>query len=279
MADSVIPSPVIAVVSGILSEYNTHASLDALFMAADAPGDPPPVSKPVKCKDWMVRCNKDESVDALSVLGKLLADFMERVFPEEQPWATTPSWQVEWLAKREHIRKALASQGLAYFTGGYVRKAGSAGPTYTLEQILAKRDLAAVDKEFSRALETVESDPPASLTAACALIEALCKIYIADKILEMPNTQTIKPLWQTVSRDLGLDPARLEDDDLKKILTGLSSIVDGLGSIRTHAGSAHGRGRGGYNVQPRHARLAVHAAHTLATFVIETWDCRLGHDS
>ena len=55
------------------------------------------------------------------------------------------------------------------------------------------------------------------------------------------------------------------------ILGGLSSIVDGVGALRTHAGSAHGRGKKGYEIQPRHARLAVYAAHTLVLFALETW--------
>lgn len=275
MTNTIIPTPVLAVVASILSERNTHAELNNLFMMSDAPGDAPDGNKLFKCQAWLARCNKDENVDALNVLGKLLVDFMERTFPDTPTWGGTPSWEEEWLKQRAFMHKALAEQGLAYFPGGYVRKAGTTGPTFTLEQILAKRDLAAVDKEFNRALETVESDPPASLTAACSLIEALCKVYIGDKGLDMPSSQTIKPLWQTVSHSLGLDPAQLEDTDLKKILSGLSSIVDGLGAIRTHAGSAHGRGRQSYKIQPRHARLAVHAAHTLAAFVIETWDERL----
>jgi hypothetical protein len=64
----------------------------------------------------------------------------------------------------------------------------------------------------------------------------------------------------------------VEDNDLRKILTGLNSIVDGIGALRTHAGSAHGRGVMKYKIQPRHARLAVHAAHTLTVFLLESWD-------
>jgi hypothetical protein len=58
---------------------------------------------------------------------------------------------------------------------------------------------------------------------------------------------------------------------LVKILGGVASVVDGIGALRTHTGSAHGRGRHAYRVEPRHARLAIHAAHTLTTFLIETW--------
>jgi hypothetical protein len=109
--------------------------------------------------------------------------------------------------------------------------------------------------EFRRALENVEKDPPATLTAASSILESLFKVYIEDEGLLMPSDKSIMPLWKVVKEHLGLDPKNLEDDDLRKILQGLVSIVDGIGSARTHAGSAHGRGRKTYAVQPRHARL------------------------
>ncbi|MXX23386.1 MAG: abortive infection family protein [Rhodospirillales bacterium] len=58
------------------------------------------------------------------------------------------------------------------------------------------------------------------------------------------------------------------------MLSGLASVVDGVGSLRTHIGSAHGRGRKSYSVHARRARLAVHASHTLVAFVLETWGQR-----
>jgi hypothetical protein len=53
---------------------------------------------------------------------------------------------------------------------------------------------------------------------------------------------------------------------------GLLGVVGGIGALRTHASSAHGAGRTTYRFEPRHARLAVHAAHTIVTFTLESWD-------
>jgi hypothetical protein len=117
-------------------------------------------------------------------------------------------------------------------------------------------------------------DPPAGITAACALIETLCKVYIEDERLELPTKETIKDLWKIVSQHLGLNPGTIVGQDLIRILSGLTSVIDGIGALRTHAGSAHGHGRATDILEPRHARLAIHAAHTLATFVIETWESR-----
>ena len=120
-------------------------------------------------------------------------------------------------------------------------------------------------------MENVETDPPAAITAACSILESLCKVYIEDNDLEMPSKQSITPLWKVVSKDLGFDPSAVEDGDLKKILSGLTSAVDGIGSLRTHTGSAHGHVKKSYRIQARHARLAIHASHTLVVFVLETW--------
>ena len=151
---------------------------------------------------------------------------------------------------------------------------GTALPTKSLNQVLKDRDLAGVDKELERALANVEKDPPAAITAACSILESLFKVYIEDNSAEMPADQSLKPLWKAASKHLGLDPSSMEDDDVKKVLSGLNSVVDGIGSLRTHTGSAHGRGRRAYRVHARHARLTVHASHTLVAFFIQTWDER-----
>jgi hypothetical protein len=88
----------------------------------------------------------------------------------------------------------------------------------------------------------------------------------------MPSDKSIKPLWNVLRKDLNLDPTVTADEDLRKTLSGLGSVVDGIGSLRTHRGSAHGQGRRIYKLKARHARLVVNAASTLAIFIIEAWN-------
>jgi hypothetical protein len=71
---------------------------------------------------------------------------------------------------------------------------------------------------------------------------------------------------------LKFDPALVNDDDLRKVLSGLNSVVDGIAAAWTHTGSAHGKARKAYRIRPRHARLLIQAAASLALFVLETWD-------
>lgn len=134
--------------------------------------------------------------------------------------------------------------------------------------------MVAIDEEFERALKNVVVSPREGVSAAANILESLCRIYIDDEGLEMPKKQDLGNLWDTVRKDFRLDPSKVEDQDLKRILSGLLGIVNGIGALRTHASSAHGTGRKPHRLEPRHARLAVHSAHTVATFVLETWDTR-----
>ena len=100
--------------------------------------------------------------------------------------------------------------------------------------------------------------------------KAVCKHYLETEGIPLPNRQTIAPLCTEVAKNLGLSPGQLADDDLKQILSGLFSIAAGVGALRTHEGSAHGHGNKTYKIEARHARLAVHAAHTMTLFILET---------
>lgn len=260
-----LPVPVCSIVGDVLGNFiYHHKTLERLFYQAGAVGEVPPGNCIVKCQSWLRRMHT-EIADPAAVLGKVLEEFME--VDSSYP----PDRQED---GRKKITDVLGRFDLSYHTGGLILGAANALPTKSLKQILQARDLAGVDKEFERALANVEKDPPAAITAACSILELLFKVYIEDNAIEMPGDQSLKPLWRAASKHLGLDPSSIEDDDVKKVLSGLNSVVDGIGSLRTHVGSAHGRGRRVYRLQTRHARLAIHASHTSVSFFLETWDER-----
>jgi hypothetical protein len=264
-----IPNPVIAVVAEVLGgHYYNHTRLNTLFAEAGAPGEAPPGNCVTKCEQWLKASNLNPGVEPLAVLGKVLETFMELPYVP-RPWETSPPAEDP---ERTRVEKILAKYGLVYVTGGHVRTIGSSPASATLKAKLHGLDLPGVEEEFKRALDAVESDPPAGVTAACAILESLFKSYIAEVGISAPGKQTIGELYKAVRGHLKLDPAGVADQELKKILSGLTSLVDGIGSLRTHVGSAHGHNRRSYRVEARHARLAINAAHTLALFILETWE-------
>jgi hypothetical protein len=268
-----IPNPVIAVVAEVIGQhYYNHSKLNTLFMEAGAPGDPPMGNCVNKCLLWLKHTNSDRSVDPLMVLGGILLQFMET------GGGASISYSDQIKEGQDKIRQKLAQFGLAYHKGGIVLAGGQAPPVADLNDVLRRRDLPALGVEFKRALDSIESDPPAAVTAACSILESLFRVILNEEDISLPSKETIKPLWSVVQDTLGLNPTSIADDDIRRILSGLTSVVDGIGALRTHAGSAHGHGPQGYILVPRHARLTVHAAHTLCLFVIETWEARQGKE-
>jgi hypothetical protein len=237
-------------------------------MQAGFPGDPPDGNKTQKCLSWLRRANT-ECADPLSLFGSLIAEMMD---------GEPTEWRLEQYAKngdsRERIRTVLGKEQLSYQRGGYIIGANLKGPSKSLAELLKSGGLAAIDLEYQRAYTTIGSDPGAAVTAACAIVEAVCKHYLETEGISLPAKQTIAPLWTEVAKHLGLSPGQMANDDLKQILSGLFSIAAGVGPLRTHEGSAHGHANKSYRIEARHARLAVHAAHTMALFILETWEAR-----
>ena len=272
---NLIPSPLISAVADIVNERETHASLDSLFLHGGAPEEPPAGSKHVKALEWLRRINR-ECANPLQVLGRIIEGYMEEpppngvIFGDLSPTAFTP--------EQDKLNKALARYELKYMRGGHIVTSLGA-PTRTLEEFIRDRDIPSIEHEFHRAMENVESNPREAVSAASNILESLCKVYITEEQLDMPNKQDLKPVWTVVRKHLGFDPSVVEDQDLQTILTGLFAVVDGIGALRTHASSAHGAGKKSYKLAPRHARLAIHAAHTIALYVVESWDKRKNEPS
>lgn len=264
-----IPAPLLSVVAEIAARRETHVSLDNLFTYAGAPGDPPLGSKPAKALAWLRHTNTDESINPIVVLGRLIETYMEESLDPDN------TWEQYKLEDRARITKILAECELQYVRGGKIVGALGA-PSRTLEEFIRDRDISSIDLEFNRALSNVEANPREAVSAASNILESVCKVYIADEGLEMPAKQDLKPVWTLVRKHLGFDPGTVEDQDLQQILSGLISIVEGIGALRTHASSAHGAGKKTYKLEARHARLSVHSAHTVALFILESWRKKRG---
>lgn len=134
-------------------------------------------------------------------------------------------------------------------------------------------DLDSVNRNMDKALAKADDDPDGALTAACSALESVCKCLLEELGQPLPNKQDVTNLVQAVQRVLNLAPERKDiNEDVRRILGGLTTVAGGIGSLRTHGGDAHGRGRAAIQVDARIARLAIHAASTLSVFLIETWE-------
>lgn len=107
-----LPRAVCAVVGEVLR--GSHATLESLFRASGAPGDPPPLSHASKWKDWLYRAGNDPNVDSLAVLGNVLEEFMD--LPPNELSEDYSKRKTD----RERVVAVLEEHGFRYYRGGRV---------------------------------------------------------------------------------------------------------------------------------------------------------------
>lgn len=235
-------------------------------MESGAPGGAPEGNCEKKCSSWFRRCNEDPTINALEVLGAVIQDYMDKE-PRPSLFGGTTTDPLE--EGKLRINNALAKNQLSYRVNGYITLAGSSQITKTLEDYFKNGDFSSIEIEFERALEHINTDPHASITAACAIIESALKFYIETFNLDMPRKLNVSPLMGVVLPHLDLNADPLLADDQNKILKGVSSIIDGVAAFRSHIGSAHGRGSAPPSIVVAEARLSVNASHTIVVFLME----------
>lgn len=115
-----------------------------------------------------------------------------------------------------------------------------------------------------------ESDFGGAITNARSLVEAVL-IEIEKQLSPNPpqyDGDLIK-LNKRVQTLLNLDPARKDISEmLRQVLSGLTSVVNGLAGMRNKMSDAHASS---YKASKHHAKLAVNSAKTFADFVFDSY--------
>jgi Abortive infection C-terminus len=136
-------------------------------------------------------------------------------------------------------------------------------------------DADGVHEVWTRALERRTADPEGAITISRTLLETVCKQILEKMNVKFDEDRTELPdLYRMTSQALKLAPSQHTQDTFKKILGGVTSVVNELGSLRNRIGDAHGKGSRRVRPAIRHAELAVNLAGAIALFLIQTWEAR-----
>ena len=118
--------------------------------------------------------------------------------------------------------------------------------------------------------------PALAIGTAKELIDTCCK-HIAERLhLNLPANPDMPVLVKAVLKELKLVPEGISEeakgyDIIKRTLSNLTHVTQGLAELRNLYGSGHGWSSKHRGLQPRHARLAVATAAAFAEFVVETY--------
>jgi len=127
-----------------------------------------------------------------------------------------------------------------------------------------------IEEQIEKCRQKIQSgDYEGAITNARSLVETL--LTSIEKELDPKAPDPDGDLVKTYNRVrtlLNLDPSRKDiSDALKQVLTGLSSIIHGLATMRNKMSDAHATS---YKPARHHAKLAVNAAKTVYDFLFET---------
>lgn len=136
-------------------------------------------------------------------------------------------------------------------------------------------------EQIRRLEDSVEKDPSLAIGTAKELIETCCKTILAARGKELPGMPDIPTLTKATLKELNLVPEGVPKgargaDVIKRLLSNLSTVGQGLAELRGLYGTGHGQHGAASGLTARHARLAVGAASTLVVFLFETHEAIKG---
>lgn len=132
-----------------------------------------------------------------------------------------------------------------------------------------------VSQQINLMESSIENSPHVAIGLAKELIETSCKSIFDERSEVYDKSWDLIKLMKETTKLLKLTPEDIPNEakasgSIKQILGSLCSVVQGIGEIRNEYGSGHGKDGNFKGLQPRHAKLAVGAASTLAIYLLET---------
>lgn len=136
-----------------------------------------------------------------------------------------------------------------------------------------------VSQQINLMESSIEAAPHISIGLSKELIETCCKSIFQEREQKCNTDWDLGKLMKETTKLLKLTPSDIPNEakaatSIKQILGSLSSVVQGIAEVRNEYGSGHGKDGKFKGLQPRHAKLAVGAASTLAIYLLETHELK-----
>lgn len=212
----------------------------------------------------------------LQVYENVLADL-------EQAASNGGTWAEHAQASFAALRRWLTKDGYTYNDGRLTRSAGDVDLA-EVGRIASRLDAPELQRQIDRMRAAAQEDPALAIGTAKELLETTCKTILEANQVEIAPEWDLPRLLKEARETLGLLPAQMPlevrgAEIIRKLLGNLGTLGHSLAELRNLYGTGHGKHGKAKGLEPRHARLAVGAAATLATFLFETHQARPKSDT
>jgi hypothetical protein len=146
----------------------------------------------------------------------------------------------------------------------------------SVKKIAVVFDAEYLSKQIKRMENSIESDPALAIGTAKELVETCCMTILNERGKPVQGTPDVPVIVKATLKELRLVPEEIPEhakgaDVIRRLTSNLASVLQGLAELRNLYGTGHGKDGTTQTLTPRHAKLAVGAAATLATFLFETY--------
>lgn len=196
----------------------------------------------------------------------VLSIFMRRMETYSARYGSTENF--------DRFKDQLRRDGYAYHDGT-ISPITAAARLADTKAIADTFDAAHIHEQIQRIEASIDTDPALAIGTAKELVESCFKTILTDRNIAYGSGDDVLDLGKKVFKALKLvrddvPQATKGAEVIKRVLSNLSTIVQGIAELRGLYGTGHGKEGKTRGLQPRHARLAVGAASSLVTFVFQT---------
>ena len=219
--------------------------------------------------DLLEYCIKNEKVSDL-----LLYIFDKKQFKEKFKGMSSTEIEENYKLIVEEIMEKI--NGCLYFSGKKLIKIENNFFIQARNKTvsLPTEKIKIVDSEYiknihSQALKCIsENDFDSVVTKSRTLLEEVYCYGIEQKGEEITEKGNINKLYRKIRELYDMNTEKNLDNRIKKLLSGLNSIVDAIAEIRNNNSDAHGVGKNRIKISEHHANLVLNSATTLAEFIL-----------
>ena len=148
-------------------------------------------------------------------------------------------------------------------------------PLSSLKEHFTEGAATYVARQMTRMESAIYEDPGLAIGTSKELVETICRTILMQRGKVIDGNPDLPKLVKTTVKELELAPEDIPDqakavETIRILLSNLATITNGIAELRNKYGTGHGKEATSKGLDPRHAKLAVGAASTLAVFLLET---------
>lgn len=121
---------------------------------------------------------------------------------------------------------------------------------------------------WCEAVDATHTHTAYGLTRSSRFLESVCATILHEREVELPKDKSMSPLVKACIKSLEWPSDETAVEDVRQLTGGVASICGGIGSLRTHFGTAHEASSHLPPLEASYATFAKNATAAVAIFLI-----------